>query len=1289
MNENASYAFDFSPRPNWNLLAAGPLTLRGIFVAKECGPVLDLRVVVSGRRYLARHGLISPESAARWPDQPRALYSGCEFDLAVGPEDRVLEFEFLSRDLQWVQFWRRKILVNPLTLRAQPRPRLNLDCLPALLQRQLQESLGQSGFAAGHDLPELIRQATFAPDSWVPAPPLHAALDQPVGVAISRYHGVQACGWVFHETLRIRRVYGTAGVADFYPVNYGMPQEGVARHYAHFPHAKNTMLLGIFPLPPRQANPASVRIYVELEDGSHHLVLAQRFWHTPLADAELPLPADRLGRFLTAVGALHETVEACGVDPGSWRNFLSAARRARKQLRDWFSVQDGPHPWAVLPPHERQQSRQRPGARGLRQLYQAEQERQGALPGLALLALVSERDCSGLARLVRSLKRQVLRRWELVVAPQDETAHRAARAASRIDGRVRVIAPGQLAMALAELRGDYLGVVDPAAELAPDALFRCAEAAAGQEPPALVYTDEETVDANGKVTPWAWPDWSPALALTGALGRTLAFVSRRALDAAGGLDLQAGPAAGLDALLRVGLSLPDAAARHVVTYGQRRPERAIPPENRSAVAAAISAAVARRGMEAQAVAVDFPEPAGHCWMRLQWSPDYLARQPVTIVIPTRDRLDLLQRCVQRLEQTVDWRHARLIIVDDGSREPKAVRYLEQLAQRTDLPVRVIPGGEASGPFNYSRLVNLGTAAAETPLVLHLNNDVDALVPGWLEELAGWFAFGDTGAVGAKLVYADGRINHAGIVLDATEALPLTPFEGAGEATAGHPQYHRLARDVSAVIGACLLTRTDLYRRLGGFNEREFGVAYNDVDYCLRLRAAGHRVIYSPGARLVHWGSESRGRSFHESEHLAYVAAHGGRTDPFLNPQLKLAARTLVPDLERAVAGPARASLRLLVATHNLGLEGAPLFLFEFVEHAVKSAGFTVDLVAFADGPLRARYEALGVTIKLVDRHPIHASGNPAEYAERVAAVKRDLDLSRVDLVVTNTVVGFWVIELARQAGLPSLWFIHESARVPRFFAHEVRPGMQRVVHAAFRQATRVVFLCEATRRYYDEDNIRDHFRILPGWVDAARIRKFCRAHSRQELRRKHGIGDNEKVILNVGTICERKGQRWFLAAARRLAQLHPGPLRFLMVGGLGDLYQDIFATELAGADFPAAQVVGKTEEVYDFYGLADLAVCTSFEESFPRVLLEAMAFGLPVVSTNVHGVPDIIADRAEGLLVEPGDVEALARTMDDALRQSATPNSLAPLALSKVLRRFDRARLLPRHLALAREAAMG
>lgn len=1281
MNENASYALAIEQPATWRKLPAGPLALSGWFLPKDGRVYHDLHFVVGGRRYPAWHGLSSPAVAAARPGVAGAAFAGFNATVTIGPGDDFIALETLGPDLRWAEIWRVPITLSALTLSGPIRPKLNHAWLPPLLQRHLQEIAGARSFATPASLDDLIRLASAESLEWVPAPPLRAALDIPRPLATAPFHGLHACGWAFHESLAVRRVYGMATVNAPHPFRSGMPPTDLPWKYAHIPTAAAPIFFGVLPIPPAQSGPSLVKIYVELEDGSHHLVAARRVCATAQSDAELPLPPGRWRDFLPAVESLHARVESAGLAPGSLPKFVRAALKVRESLRDWFSVKDAPFEWEPLDAHARQQFRQRPAPQRLRALQAMEERIRGSAPFIGLVTAATAEDAAGIARLEDSLRRQAFPRWELIVVAPDERTRHQLEAVLGTDHRVTVLTGVTRADAANALGTDYVALVDPQSVLHPEALLRIADSARGVNPPVAIYTDEEVVPHDGKVRPYAWSDWSPALALSGALGGTLLAVRQADLNTTGGWAN--GPAASLDALHRV-TERPDSLVCHVACYGVSRPARLAPGAAEAAVTAT-NASLQRRGFAASATAV--ASPAGHCWLEVRWASDVLARSAVTIVIPTRDRAALLQRCVGQLEKTVDWRHVRLVIVDDQSAEPDAVAFLRTLAQRKDLPVQVMPGGERNGAFNYARLVNVGAAAATTPLVLHLNNDVDALEPGWLEQLVGWFTFAEVGAVGAKLVLPDGGFNHAGLVIDPATALPLAPLEGMAEESAEPAEFHRLSRDVAAVTGACLLTRTELYRKLGGFDAVRFPIAYNDVDYCLRLRAAGHRVVYSPVARLLHHGSQSRGSHFHPHEHLAFLAVHGDRADEWVNPRLRFVDRVPVTDVEQPVAPVDRRTLRLLVVTHNLALEGAPLFLQEFVEHAVKVDGFKVDLLAYSDGPLRAAYEALGVRITIVDRHPIHASPDRATYEERVGAVRRSLDLTRTDLVVTNTIVGFWAVELARQEGLPSLWFIHESTRVPRFFAHELMPGMQPVVHDAFREATRVVFLCEATRRYYDEYNVRDHYRILPGWVEAGKIREFAARADRAELRRRHGIGPDERVIVNVGTICERKGQLWFLAAAKRLLELQPGPIRFLLVGGLGDLYQEVFNAELAEAGVPGVQVVGKTDAVYEFYALADLAVCSSFEESFPRVLLEAMAFSLPVVSTNVHGVPEMIGDRHEGLLVTPGDVEELARTMDDALRNIGTPKDLAAAGLSKVLRVYDRRRLLPRHIALAREAA--
>jgi glycosyltransferase involved in cell wall biosynthesis len=702
----------------------------------------------------------------------------------------------------------------------------------------------------------------------------------------------------------------------------------------------------------------------------------------------------------------------------------------------------------------------------------------------------------------------------------------------------------------------------------------------------------------------------------------------------------------------------------------------------------LAEAAARR---ARHTAPFLPETAHHRQIRFHQfraEPGILAMLPVTIVIPTRDRLHLLQECVELLEETVDWRQAKLVIVDDHSRDADAVRYLAAITQRPDLRCVVVRPADRAAPFNYSHLVNLALPHIDTPLVLHLNNDVNALEPGWLEEMATWFLQPDVGVVGARLDSPDRTLNHTGIVIGPHGGLADTPFAKVDPREVP-PEWHAAAREVSAVTGACLLTRTALYRELGGFDEKDFGVAYNDVDYCLRVRAAGHRVVYTPQARLMHWGSATRGVTFDDAEHIAFVRRYPAFRDPYLSPHLGLDGNRLRVTVS-APAGTARVGrLRLLLLTHNLNLEGAPLFLLEYATWMVREAGFSLEVLAAQDGPLRAAYEALGAHITVIDAGPLYSSPDEDTFHQRLGEIKQRLDWDQLDLVVCNTLVSFWGVHLAARAGKPSLFYIHESATIFRFFETKLELSLHHLVAAAFQGATRALFLCRATRAYYDDLNLRGNFRIVPSWIRLDTIEAFRASHDRAELRRRHGFAEDEVVIANIGTVCERKGQHVFLRAIEHFnRQGHRGKFRFVLVGARPGIYLDLLQRDLARLALPNVTLVPETREVFDYFVAADQFVCTSYEESFPRVVMEAMAFRTPIVTTDVHGIADMIGQRQQGYLVPPGDHLALSRMMWTCLAKERSGKSLAPTAYSKALRYYDHRKVLPHHVELAREAVL-
>jgi GT2 family glycosyltransferase len=198
------------------------------------------------------------------------------------------------------------------------------------------------------------------------------------------------------------------------------------------------------------------------------------------------------------------------------------------------------------------------------------------------------------------------------------------------------------------------------------------------------------------------------------------------------------------------------------------------------------------------------------------------------------------------------------------------------------------------PFNYSALMNRAVRAADTPLVALLNNDTEVLAADWLAELAGWLELPSVGAVGGKLYHGDGTIQHAGVVLGIGGVASHGHKGSPGDA----PGYHGLlhcVRDTSAITAACMLTRRELFLEAGGFDE-QLGVAYNDVDYCLRLRTRGKRIVFTPLAELHHFEGRSRGddRRGHGrfDREIALMQGRWGaalRSDPFYNPNLSLQA----------------------------------------------------------------------------------------------------------------------------------------------------------------------------------------------------------------------------------------------------------------------------------------------------------------------------------------------------------------------------------------------------------------
>jgi GT2 family glycosyltransferase len=265
---------------------------------------------------------------------------------------------------------------------------------------------------------------------------------------------------------------------------------------------------------------------------------------------------------------------------------------------------------------------------------------------------------------------------------------------------------------------------------------------------------------------------------------------------------------------------------------------------------------------------------------------------VSLLIPTRDRADLLQPCVESLRERTDYPDLEIVVVDNGSTDPATLRYFRRLSR--DERVRVLP---YAGPFNFSAINNFAARQATGSVLGLVNNDIETIHPDWLREMTAQALRPEIGAVGAKLLYPSDLVQHAGVVIGlgglAGHAHRFYPAEHPGQiGRLQAPQFF------AAVTAACLVVERKKFEEVGGLNEEAFPVAFNDVDFCLKLFERGYRNLYTPYARLYHKESASRAsdRSRREIARFRVEAENLRRRwsaliahDPHYSPNLTRAA----------------------------------------------------------------------------------------------------------------------------------------------------------------------------------------------------------------------------------------------------------------------------------------------------------------------------------------------------------------------------------------------------------------
>ena len=407
--------------------------------------------------------------------------------------------------------------------------------------------------------------------------------------------------------------------------------------------------------------------------------------------------------------------------------------------------------------------------------------------------------------------------------------------------------PTTAAATLAPVDETFIVWLHPDDALARDALEHVAQAVGDHPDVQLLYGDEDSLTRFGRrVEPRFKPDWSPHLL------RSHNFIGRPWFvrsDLWGRLNV---PRFGCnehlehDLLLQAAELVPPGSVHHIrrVIYHRRldtQTGEAGSGSNARLIAQsrqAVEAHLHRSGIAAKVA----PISGWTGFSRISYAVD--PKPLVSVIIPTRDKVTLLKRCVTGLQERTDYPAIELVILDNGSVEPDTQAYLSALSGQANVHVLRV-----DAPFNFSALCNRGARAAHGEMFCFLNNDMEITHGGWLEELVSLAVQPEIGAVAPLLRYPDGRIQHLGIGVDPT--WPQLIGDGWREPVS-RPDAARLhaVHDVSAVNGGCLVTRRDVFTAVGGFDEA-LPVAYNDVDFCFSVRKAGFWVVVTPFAELNH------------------------------------------------------------------------------------------------------------------------------------------------------------------------------------------------------------------------------------------------------------------------------------------------------------------------------------------------------------------------------------------------------------------------------------------------------
>ena len=832
-------------------------------------------------------------------------------------------------------------------------------------------------------------------------------------------------------------------------------------------------------------------------------------------------------------------------------------------------------------------------------------------PTFSILTPVYNTDHRWLRAAVESVQAQVYPHWQLVLA--DDASSRpetiARLAEFERDSRIKVVrraVNGHIVAAsnsAAEAAtGEFVALLDHDDTLEPHALLRYAEWLNRNPELDLLYCDEDKLDAAGMpYDPHFKPEFSPELLLSYNYVNHFLCVRKSIFDVVGRFRIGTDGAQDLDLILRV-IERTDRVARvpEVLYHWRAAAESTaanagIKPYVHTAATTAVGDHLRRLGTDLSVETAAFAAPLGLPILTLT---PLLAGASVAVLI-----------------------HGNR---EAASRTARAVKAMTNYANHTTYLVLDVTRRADS--------LNRIAAGRSEDILIFLEAGLEPLAGDWLGRLVAYLALPGIGAVGGLVLDSDTVVSAGTLRTNP----PCHAFAGLIPAPVSYYFLAESARTVTAPGRGVLAVRRDTFDALGGFDAERFDRTTFDLDFCLRLAGFGKRSVHVGSARF-RGDAEQFARRDAPSECVALRLAHGSLLDLYTDPNLLPGGDFRIDPLPRTVSIARHATPpNVLFVTHNLtALEGAPKVIRDVATGLTARGDVVAKLTAPTPGHVADTVPVCGEPSRFAARY-IDGQWTHRELAAARREVTQLLAAAKPAVVVINTLGLFPYVEACRAIGMPAIWVIHESL-TPSRLAATLSPAALVACRSAFADAERVVFVSESCRDLYSHLDISSNFTVIHNAIELTAINQVLIDMTEH---------DGPMRFLAVGTVCERKAQHILIEAAAIVAQTRRD-FTVALLGAREGLPYLSYCRYLAAARGVAdvVEFVAETPDVWPHYRRSDVFVCCSHVEAFSLSVLEAMAFGLPVLSTPCGGLDEQMTWGETGLSFPFDDADALAELM--------------------------------------------